>query len=304
MGKGTKIPWAHHTWNPWWGCTKVAPECAFCYAEAQAARFGVKWGAGKPRRNASAKVWGDPDRWNRLLDGTGQRHRVFLGSMMDWADAEVPPEWRTAMWEVVKRCRNLDFLMLTKREPEQVRACLPRDWGEGYPNVWLGRTAGTQDRLDSGALEFAAIPARIHFLSMEPLLERVTLTAIKHKDGSYDALRGRIRRWDRSTWRHAPKYDWVIPGGESGRRARPCAMEWIEDILTEASDAGTPAFVKQLGAFCVSEDRKVTPEEAKEIGAHPDGWAWRAGHGADDPKGEDIDNWPDGFQVREFPVPR
>jgi protein gp37 len=45
MGKNSKIEWTHHTFNPWWGCTRVSAACKYCYAEAWAKRVGKKvWG--------------------------------------------------------------------------------------------------------------------------------------------------------------------------------------------------------------------------------------------------------------------
>ena len=38
MSANKKIEWAHHTFNPWVGCTKVSPACDHCYAESWAKR--------------------------------------------------------------------------------------------------------------------------------------------------------------------------------------------------------------------------------------------------------------------------
>ena len=40
MAQNTKISWAHHTFNPWVGCSKVSPGCKFCYAETLNHRWG------------------------------------------------------------------------------------------------------------------------------------------------------------------------------------------------------------------------------------------------------------------------
>ena len=91
--KNTKIEWAHHTFNPWIGCTKVSPGCANCYAESlMDQRMGVaKWGPGNPRHRT--KTWGDPVKWNREAENAAERPRVFCASLSDWLDDEVPIDW-------------------------------------------------------------------------------------------------------------------------------------------------------------------------------------------------------------------
>ncbi len=307
----TKIQWATYTWNPWWGCSKVSPGCDFCYAESQARRFGVKWGAGETRRPASAKVMGDPHRWNLAAKRAGKTETVFCGSMMDWADREAPPELRKTMWDVIRECTSLEWLMLTKRVND-IPAALPPDWGEGWDHVRLGCTVENQAMADFRIPRMKKIPHRLpFFLSMEPLLERVTIS--RH----LGLAKGNV--WEECLCKEIDPADvpcmvcqcreelgrlsgigQVIVGGESGRSARPCALEWLELLVDEATAAGIPAFVKQLGTVCVSEERRITdPELVKSGDIHPDGWAWRAGHAAEDPKGGDIDNFPAHLQVRQ-----
>jgi protein gp37 len=69
MVANTKIEWAHHTFNPWIGCTKVSPACDHCYAEAWNARFGAgvapNCGPGAPRRRTTVQTWNKPLKWQR-----------------------------------------------------------------------------------------------------------------------------------------------------------------------------------------------------------------------------------------------
>src|SRR3982750_2660283 len=65
MAKNSQIEWTHHTFNPWWGCTKVSPGCKHCYAEAWSKRTGQKvWGPTAPRRKLSDTYWKQPHAWN------------------------------------------------------------------------------------------------------------------------------------------------------------------------------------------------------------------------------------------------
>lgn len=89
----TKIEWATHSFNPWAGCSKVSPACANCYAESWAKRSGyVEWGPGKPRRRTSDENWVSMLKLEQRAAQTGERPRVFGGSLMDWLDPEVPME--------------------------------------------------------------------------------------------------------------------------------------------------------------------------------------------------------------------
>lgn len=73
MGDITGIEWTDHTFNPWWGCTRVSPGCEHCYAETFAARFGVKWGVKAERRMSSENVWASPLRWNKAAEKAGKQ---------------------------------------------------------------------------------------------------------------------------------------------------------------------------------------------------------------------------------------
>lgn len=313
MGKQGKdgIKWTDFTFSVWWGCTKVSEGCKECYAAEMGNRFGVKWGKGQARRHASEKMMGEPIRWNKAAAKNGTRPRVFCGSMMDWADQEVDPAWRKEMWDVIRKCTSLEWLMLTKRVND-IPAALPPDWGEGWDHVRLGCTVENQAMADFRIPKMKKIPHRLpFFLSMEPLLERVTLDYHLGREKGMewaDCLCKEIDPSDapcivcecRKELGKRSGIGQIIAGGESGRSARPCALEWIELLVEEAAVAGIPAFVKQLGTFCVSEERRIeSPEDIKAQGAHPDGWAWRMGHGAEDPKGGDIDNFPAHLQVRQ-----
>ena len=146
---------------------------------------------------------------------------MFCASMADVFDNEVAQSHRERLWEVVRRTQNLDWIMLTKRIVNASKM-LPRDWGTGYPNVWLIVSIG-QSALRRDLLKLLAIPALVHGASIEPQLEPVRL-------GEF-----------------ARKLQWVIVGGESGVGARPFNVEWARALVEECCDAGTPIFVQKLG---------------------------------------------------------
>jgi protein gp37 len=95
MAEQSKIEWTDHTFNPWEGCQKVAPECDNCYAEARDVRFtgGTHWGPKAPRRRTSAQNWQKPRKWNAQAEAFhathGRRQRVFCASLADVFDNAV-----------------------------------------------------------------------------------------------------------------------------------------------------------------------------------------------------------------------
>jgi len=298
--KDTKIQWATHSFSPWVGCAKVHAGCQHCYAEAMQNRLGVVWGPEGTRRRTAESTWRQVERWNRKAfchwskgscsDGhiptcpQHDRPRVFPSLCDPFEDRPDVEPWRRDFFSLIDHCPNLDFLLLTKR-PENIRRMWPRR-GIRFDaqnrrsemldrkNVWLIYSASDQATLDPGWSRHlvgcrSLVP--VLGLSLEPIL------------GPID-LGHNLRHW----------IDWVIVGGESGPRARPCDVAWIRSVVAQCRAAGVPCFVKQLGANAWDGkrplngqdcDRKVKAEFAAIV----------------DPKGGDPDEWPADLRVREFP---
>ncbi len=232
MGKNSSIEWTHHTFNPWWGCTKVSPACANCYAETFARRVGQSvWGASAPRRFFGEAHWREPLKWNAAAAAEGERKRVFCASMADVF--EVRPELdheRRKLWDLIQATPCLDWLLLTKR-PESVAGIVP--WRELWPeNVWVGTTVENEEWADRRLPRLARIPAARRFLSCEPLLGPLDLS-----------------RWLRSDNPELFPIDWVIVGGESGPKSRPMLPVWAAELRDECVAAEVPFFFKQWGCW-------------------------------------------------------
>ncbi|GHU39203.1 hypothetical protein AGMMS50256_38930 [Betaproteobacteria bacterium] len=102
MGKNTKIAWAHHTFNPWYGCQRVGPGCDHCYAEAWAKRYkAVEWGSSTLRQLSSPANWKTPIAWNNAAGRKGTRYRVFCASLADVFDNEAPIKWRMNLFSLI-----------------------------------------------------------------------------------------------------------------------------------------------------------------------------------------------------------
>jgi protein gp37 len=176
----TKIEWCDETFNPWWGCERVSPGCAHCYAATFSRRLGMDhlW----PRRPSvqngqehGFRFFGDdhwelPLRWARTLPAKlGRRPRVFCASMADvFEDREELRESRWRLFKLIAETPELDWLILTKR-PEFARDDVPDLVWETLPNVWLGVSIETA-RQTYRADVLRDIPAAVRFISAEPLL--------------------------------------------------------------------------------------------------------------------------------------
>jgi protein gp37 len=184
---------------------------------------------------------------------------VFTCSMSDFfiKDAD---EWRDEAWALIKKCPHLEFQILTKR-PERILNCLPEDWGEGYPNVWLG-VSGENEKLTYERVQILLqVPAKIRFLSAEPLLEGI---CSQRNIASIGLL------------------DWVILGGESGDltgpwKFRPMEWSWVKEIIDVCKQKSTACFVKQSGSYLRHKHKYITRH------------------------GGNIDEWPLEVRIREYP---
>jgi protein gp37 len=327
MSEKTAIAWCDSTLNCWEGCTKISEGCANCYAATRDQRFhrGKHWGPCAPRLNHVASATVKALAWNKkpwVCDGCGEatnieqahwcvdkiragqdlcfhRRRVFSLSLGDWLDPEVPVKWLADMLDVIRRCPDLDFLLLTKRPENFVPRLsqilnlmghhltleesflrvfvenMVRGWGEvqysapevGRQNYWLGVSVENQEAADRRIPELLRIPAKVRFLSVEPLLEPIALQC---------ALPSSLSDADDQF------VDWVIVGGESGPKARPCNVEWIRSVVRQCADASVPCFVKQMGR------KPILPDGTT---------AWLC-----DRAGADPAEWPADLRVQQFPT--
>jgi protein gp37 len=138
MGTTTTIAWTDHTFNLWWGCTKISPGCDHCYAEAHDRRVGFdNWGVVKPRRHIREKTWQQPLQWNERPARADRPARVFSASMADILDNEVGQHHRERLWAVIRETPHRIWQIVTKRIGKCGEDAAERDWGNGYSNAWL-----------------------------------------------------------------------------------------------------------------------------------------------------------------------
>ena len=262
----TSIEWTDVTWSPVTGCTKVSPGCAHCYAADVAKRF---W-KGRPFED----VQFHEDRLFQPLHWRKPR-RVFVNSMSDLFHEDLKDHQIYEIFRVMRRAPQHTFQVLTKRA-ERMNAYMKEYHIFVLPNVWLGVSVENQAMADERIPILLDTPAAVRFLSVEPLLERVGIT---------DYLKGH------GDFQRSP-IDWVIVGGESGRKARPCNVRWVESIVLQCNYHDVPCFVKQLGAKPVM-DGNPHVDPWLNVGTRP--------YILHDSKGGNWSEWPDHLRVRQFP---
>lgn len=219
MSDGSAIEWTDATWNPVRGCKKVSPGCKHCYAETFAERFrgvpGHPYEQGFEPLLVEDKLL-EPLRWSRT-------RRVFVNSMSDLFQEYVPDGFVRQVFEVMAAADWHIYQILTKRASRlrHLTAALPKPLLQGE-HIWLGVSVEDRKHGVPRIDELRHAPARVRFLSIEPLLEDL---------GELD-LRS---------------IDWVIVGGESGFGARRMEESWVLPIRDQCHAAGIPFFFKQWG---------------------------------------------------------
>lgn len=254
--RDSKIAWTHHTFNPWIGCSRVSAGCVHCYAETLNNRWGkANWGPQAERAKTSAAYWKQPLAWAREAYKTGKKARVFCASMADVGEdrPELIP-WRAELAALITATgQNLDWLLLTKR-PENLQRLFRPYWGNSaWPwEVWAGTSVEDQNAADKRIPELIKVPAKVRFLSVEPMIGPIDLSSpnIKYEE------------WNIGESFNGPDdmegIHWVIVGGESGPGFRPMEIAWAQNIRAQCGEAHVAFFMKQLGGH---PDKRHTMSE-------------------------------------------
>lgn len=208
------IEWTEMTWNPTTGCTKISAGCKFCYAEVMAKRLEAM-GMEKYKNGFKLAIHEDaltiPYSWR-------QPKIVFVNSMSDLFHKDVPLAFIKKVFDVMNDNPQHVFQVLTKRSDLLLKYEKELEWGH---NIWMGVSVENEkvtNRID----HLRKTSAKVKFLSCEPLigpLAKMNLSGI----------------------------NWVIVGGESGRKPRPMDEDWVLDILDQCKKQKVKFFFKQWG---------------------------------------------------------
>lgn len=278
----TAIEWTDRVWNPTTGCDRVSAGCDNCYAMTMAKRLKGMGQAkyqrdGDPRTSGPgflaqyhSPVVGEPLRWRKP-------QRVFVNSMSDLFHDNIPDVFIARVWEVMQRCPQHTFQVLTKRHARMRSLLSSAEFREmvfkfggvgrgqanghleqyrGWPlnNVWVGVSAENQQWADIRIPALLDTPAAVRFVSCEPLLGPITLhpywTHGRPRWGAptpTPAGPGAGGSIDMQPLELAPRLDWLITGGESGPGARPMHPAWARSLRDQCVKAGVAFHFKQWG---------------------------------------------------------
>lgn len=257
MAKASNIEWTDSTVNFWWGCTKVGPGCDHCYAETWSKRTGGNiWGTGVSRRKIKSAVtllhrldngysdWAadaECRRGNAKAFSLPEPHiynmrRVFIQSMSDLFDLEVPVEWFAEAWQTIERCYRLHIQIVTKRISAVEKRLATIGITTWPQHAGLMITVCNQAEADRDIPRLLALKEKLGIpwagLSIEPMLGQIII---------------------------APEWlagiDWIIVGGESGPGARPVHPDWARSLRDQCAAADVPFFFKQWGNWFPVLDR-------------------------------------------------
>jgi protein gp37 len=211
----SSIEWTELTWNPTTGCTKISQGCKYCYAEVMTRRLqamGIeKYKAGFNVVRTQPEELLRPYEWKKP-------RIIFVNSMSDLFHPDVPLDYIKMVFGVMNDCRQHQFQVLTKRAERLAEVANELVWTD---NIWMGVSVENQKVADR--IDFLRItPAHVKFLSLEPLigpLPNLNLSGI----------------------------DWVIVGGESGRKPRPIKSDWVLEIKNQCEKSKVAFFFKQWG---------------------------------------------------------
>ncbi len=210
----SSIEWTEMTWNPTTGCNKVSAGCKYCYAEVMTRRLHAM-GIEKYKDGFKVRVHEDALKIPYSWKGSKV---VFVNSMSDLFHPDVPFEFIQKVFEVMNNTPQHTYQVLTKRAERLYQLHHKLNWTK---NIWMG--VSVEDERVTERIDFLReTNAVIKFLSCEPLigpLQNLNLTNI----------------------------DWVIVGGESGRKARPIEHAWVWDIKLQCQEQEVAFFFKQWG---------------------------------------------------------
>lgn len=294
MAAESSIEWTNATWNVLTGCSLASPGCIRCYAMRLAGsrlknHFSRK---GLTRPTKTGPVWTGEVRFNEVwlrqpLQWRRPR-KIFVCAHSDLFHDDVPDEVLDQIFAVMALASHHTFQVLTKRSARMRRYLTAPGWADrvmewvqrlkpsslwngsvhqalhelltqGYlPNVWLGVSTEDQRRANERVPDLLATPAAGRYLSVEPLIGEIDLTAIC-AGGYYfiNALSGvkyhDVPEGEHGATEQGPKIDWVIVGGESGDGARPMMTSWARYLRDQCAAHGTMFMFKQWGAWAPME---------------------------------------------------
>jgi protein gp37 len=284
----TTISWCDETINPIVGCSRISAGCERCYAET----------AAKTARLQQFPQYQKVSKWNGTVEFVENQlekpyewkksKKIFICSMADIFHENVPFDWVEEIFYMIENCPQHTFQILTKRPERMIEffdwyIARNSDHSVGLQwsipdNIWLGVSCENQAMADKRIPLLMQIPAKVRFLSCEPLLEPINLSKFLPIEWS-EIAEDWIESWPGIGSYSTDYPNWIIVGLESGSNARRCDLQAVHSIINQCQTAKVKVFCKQLGTV----------------------WAKESGTYKQDRKGASPELWDKSFNVQEFP---
>lgn len=236
-------------WNPWHGCIKKSEGCKNCYMY-----FLDKQRGQNGRDVYKVKNHFDyplqKDKYGEYKVRSGLVLRVCMTSDFFLEEADV---WREEAWEIISRRPDVIFFLLTKR-PERVGRCLPKNWGDGWENVFFNVSTENQVRVDERIPLLQSLPFKHKGIMVAPFISPVSI----------------------KKYLVNPMIEQVIVGGENYDGARPLHYDWVKQLYQECVDANIRFCFIETGTKFVKDNKLYTlpSKRMQSVMAFKSGLQW------------------------------
>lgn len=237
-------------WNPWHGCIKKSEGCDNCYMYFLD-RMRDMDGSKIYRTKTGFSYPIQKDRKGNYKIQSGEMIRVCMTSDFFLAEAD---EWRDEAWELMRIRSDVIFFLLTKR-PERVAEHLPKDWGDGWDNIFFNVTAENQRRADERIPILLDLPFKHKGVMCAPFIGQVSMRKYLET--------GQIEQ--------------VLCDGENYDGARPCHFDWVKLLRQECVDNNVTFVFFGTGRRFVKDGRlyKIEGNGLQSQQAHKSGMSFQ-----------------------------
>lgn len=266
----TDISWTEQTWNPIVGCSIESTGCKNCYAMTMANRLQAMDNPALAHYKGTVKTVNGNPVWTgkvaqapeSTLHKPFKRKKptmYFVNSMSDLFHEDIPYDWITEIFKVMRDTPQHTYQILTKRSKNMREYMI--DFPYVLPNVWLGVSAENQEQANIRIPDLLGTPAAVRFVSVEPQLEHINLISYmggraykcKCERSWHKTESGRLSLIGNNAFcdmcgtqaKIFPTLDQVIQGSESGPKARPWKDIWAMSMRDQCAETSTPYFLKQ-----------------------------------------------------------
>lgn len=221
-------------WDPWRGCHKYSEGCLHCYIHKGDYKRKVDTNNITKTTRFDAPLKKKKDGSYVIKPGS----TVYICFSSDFFIEEAD-QWRDECWKMIKKRSDLHFLFLTKRII-RFYDCVPKDWGNGYPNVTIGCTVENQKNVDERLSFFQKLPIAHKNIICQPLIEKIDI----------EQYLGGI--------------ELVVVGGESDYKGRPMDYDWVLSLRKQCINQKTSFDFRQCSTYFI-KNNKGYKLETKEL---------------------------------------